>query len=521
MSRVFSRSSGLAPLAARWAAVALLANAWTAARVDAQAAGEDFSEEAAEDAIERNVGDAADALPGYVRTRVAGERPRGFAANAGLGYGYTESLSGAPGSHHRLPFSFALSGHPWRALGVGIHYEGRGDFHQRDDLGRDRGFVGQGSFDVRAAGFVGAGLALGANASMLVFGDDDGLDLGSLSLEATGLVSYLRGGLSLALEAGYRYDRSGTTASPAAIYRAGDRLSLGVSDFDAVLLRVGLGCRRGALEGVGEVRWDLLVGDAAPDLVESPLHVAAAGRYHASAAVQLELAIDVTVSSRPSVANGDPFVVVDPRVAIRAGLDYRFGRARGRRAPVEASSTTEAPPVIDEPREPPPGPVRVLEGVVRDDTGAPVVDALVVARVGEVTIETHTNTDGHFRIDGLSLGEATVDITATQHEPLHFDLGARDLRLPERELTLRTTEARGVLRGLVRDFDGDPVRATIRIEPGGVATQTSEDGSFETDLPPGAYTVTVEARGFQTQSRTVTLSGRQVTIYNVDLREGR
>ena len=63
-----------------------------------------------------------------------------------------------------------------------------------------------------------------------------------------------------------------------------------------------------------------------------------------------------------------------------------------------------------------------------------------------------------------------------------------------------------------------PVTATIRIQPGGRAARTTSDGTFELEVAPGRYTVSVEAPGFQAQSRQLQLYPGQVTIYNVDLR---
>ncbi len=467
---------------------------------------------------EASVGDATDALPGWVRTRVAVDRPTGFAANASVGYGFTESVAGAPGPHHRVPFSLTVSGQPLRFLGVGLRLDGRGDFHPDDGAGRDRGYVGSGALAVRAAGFVAGGLALGANLSVLALGGDDGFDAGATSLEATALATYVRSGLSLAAELGYRLDRSGETSAQSTTYRPGDRLALGISDFDALLVRAGAGYRSGAIEAFGEVSLDVLLGASAPSLGESPIHAAVGGRYHVSPAFQLEAAADVALASRPPSQNGDPFVVVDPRFQVRLAASYRFGRARG-------GADGAEPPPPDEPvraTEPDAPPAeRTIAGTVRDENGAPVIDARVVVRVGDEEHEGYTDAQGAFRIDGVPGGEGTVEIAATHHATRSVPLGEGVEALDDASLVLRTAQAAGVLRGLVRDFEGRPVRAVVRVSPGGVRARAGEDGRFELELEPGSYTVSVEAPGFRSQSRRVVLSDGQVTIYNVDLRGGR
>ena len=99
-----------------------------------------------------------------------------------------------------------------------------------------------------------------------------------------------------------------------------------MSDFDAVLVRLGAGYRHDAIEAFGELAADVLVGGGAPSFARSPLHVSIGGRVHTSSALQIEAVIDVAASTRGAVGNGDtvPFYTIDPRFTLRAGVTYRF-----------------------------------------------------------------------------------------------------------------------------------------------------------------------------------------------------
>ena len=61
----------------------------------------------------------------------------------------------------------------------------------------------------------------------------------------------------------------------------------------------------------------------------------------------------------------------------------------------------------------------------------------------------------------------------------------------------------------------------IRVPGAGVQVDTAPDGSFELDVPPGRYQVSVEATGFRSQRRRVRVEDDGVTILQFDLRPRR
>jgi uncharacterized membrane protein len=85
-------------------------------------------------------------------------------------------------------------------------------------------------------------------------------------------------------------------------------------------------------------------------------------------------------------------------------------------------------------------------------------------------------------------------------------------------ITLRKAVAQdGQLRGLVRSFSGQGVTAKVNVQPGQLEVFCDEQGAFELDLPPGTYTVTIEAEGYLAQKRPVRIRKDGVTVLNADL----
>ena len=75
------------------------------------------------------------------------------------------------------------------------------------------------------------------------------------------------------------------------------------------------------------------------------------------------------------------------------------------------------------------------------------------------------------------------------------------------------------IRGIVRSFDGMPVRATVLVEPGGLRAESGDDGKFSLDAAPGRYTVTVMAPGYATKKQSCAVDAAGITVLNVELRD--
>ena len=76
-------------------------------------------------------------------------------------------------------------------------------------------------------------------------------------------------------------------------------------------------------------------------------------------------------------------------------------------------------------------------------------------------------------------------------------------RPPTSAIALEAAIPPAQIRGLVRDFLGKPVAATVVIEPLGTTATVAADGSFAIDVKPGAYDVSITAKGYAPQKRKV------------------
>jgi hypothetical protein len=167
-----------------------------------------------------------------------------------------------------------------------------------------------------------------------------------------------------------------------------------------------------------------------------------------------------------------------------------------------------------------------VSGTLLDDRGEPLPEATVMLRVagGEVR-DAITDAHGHYTFQWVPLGPATAEVTATGFEDQTWviDVKAAMPIEPPRALTPKADT--GVLRGLIRTFQSEPLRAQIvvRDRRGRTAAtrDSAADGSFEIDLLPGAYEVTISAKGYRTHQRSVKVEGNVVSILNVDMPEAK
>jgi hypothetical protein len=101
----------------------------------------------------------------------------------------------------------------------------------------------------------------------------------------------------------------------------------------------------------------------------------------------------------------------------------------------------------------------------------------------------------------------------------------REHAAPQPPQALSAQSGLGYLRGLIRTFRSEPLRAQIVVrDQRGKTTASREsaaDGVFEIELPPGSYRVTISAAGYDTHSRNVQIEGNAVSILNVDMHESK
>jgi hypothetical protein len=441
------------------------------------------------------VGSGAWAMPSLGRVLVASESETGVDAALVGGWGATEDVLGVGDSHQRAEGSVALAGRPLSWLTFAGRLDGRWDHHLLAG-NDDQSAVGEARLAVRGDTSVAPGLALGLAAMVFV----PGSDAPSLVFDATtgdvrALGSYTLEGvpLTLALDLGWRFDRTARAAPRPIPFGRGDLVSLGASDSDALLLSGGALVHLDETELFAEVSADLLL--FANALGGSPVRVGVGVRTPIVAdLLSFYASAEALVSGRLAVDPSAVLTPVEPRVTLRVGLVLS---PRAGPAAVVRDDDAAWPPRV--------------EGRVLDPSGSPLAGA-TVRPVGATAPTATTQADGRFVLEGVH-GDTPLEVVAEGY--VTTTLAPREGVV---EATLERALPSGALRGLVRGVGARSVHATILVEPGGAQAETDADGVFELALAPGRYEVTIDAPGYQRQERTVEVEVGGVTVINADLR---
>ncbi len=464
------------------------------------------------------LGAAWHGTPGYFRVPVVAAAQPGALLTGGLGYGFTEGQSAAPGGHHRVQgrVGAALSPLPWLDLALGTNV--RHDRHADDGLGPDQGTVLDSDLHAQAGTRVGSDFHLGgALGAAFLRGDSLASSLQNPRVDFLLLAAYVprHQPFSAGILAGYRHDLTAGVAREPGRYRAGDRLSLAVSEFDAVPLGVGGAYRIGATELLSELSADVLVGKRAPRLLESPLRFTAGARQRLAEELSLRVVADTSLSARPPVGVNDPLLPVEPRFQLLVSMAYQWSPAV---AAAPAPPPEPAPPA--KPRLEAPAALASLEVRVTTLEGYPLSDATVELLQGEAVLGVPHGELERYGLERVAPGEAVLRVSAarlsTHTQPIVLRAGAPLVV----DVKLAPALPTGQVRGLVRSFSGAGLRARVRIEPLGKETQTDAGGTFQLDVPPGTYEVVVEAAGHAAQRRQVRVQEDGVVILNADLLRG-
>jgi hypothetical protein len=453
-----------------------------------------------------------------VNRRVIDSGPRAtpFTAGLGSGYGYTESVLGQQDRHHRLLGSLLLEGAPLDWLGLGLRLDGRYDRHGFGQGPSDDGWIGEPRLYARADRALSPTLSGGLRATLFFPGAQaPSWTPGATSADLLALITHADRRLKVSGNAGYRLDRSARSAMNPSQYMPGDRLALGVSDFDAVLLGAGASYDVGDWQLFGEWSWDALVGSGAPSASRWPMRLGAGGRTPVSRSMDLEVMLEASPSGRPSMAAGDPLVPVPTRLAVMAGLLLPLGGDQPR----------PPAPTIERPVAKGPAPVPTVS-VTLTATGLLPADATVVLERPGDNRSFADDGEGHFTLSDVAPGPATVVVRAGGHEDSRTPVQLRPGEPAAVEVALIRKLPSGQIRGTVRSFQGRGVAATVQVtadagQSAPIPQLRSEGGRFQLDVPPGRYQVLIEAPGHSPQTRSVVVEKNGVTVLNVDLRPER
>lgn len=466
------------------------------------------------------LGAGARAVPGHFRVPVVAAASPGMRLAGAVGYGFIESQVDAPGTHHRIGGRAAAGVTLVRGLDLALGTTLRHDRHSASDArGSDQGSILSSELCARAGrAFADLHLGLGLSASF-PGGTAVARSLQNPALDAQLLAAYVPEGAAwrLAMLAGLRYDRSASAMSDPRAYRAGDRLALGVSEFNAIPLGIGAGYRTGATEWTAEVSGDWLVGAGAPSLSRSPWRLSAGALHGLAEGVALTWVTETALSARPPTGSEDPLSPIEPRFQVLVGLAYRLldwdAAPAAVARPVTAPAFTRPAAAIP---AAPAAPASLQVNVMTAD-GYPLSDATVELELGQATLMVSHENLARYRLPEVPAGVATLRISAprlqSHVQSIRLESGAPLIV----DVQLEAAPQSGQLQGLVRSFGGRRLQAHIRIEPIGVELSTDAAGAFLMDVAPGRYEVVIEAVGHETQRRQVVVKPEGVVVINADL----
>ena len=472
------------------------------------------------------------AMPGGLHAPSAETLPKGAVQVFTLGgFGWRSGLLADNHRFGRGIGNLAVAFGATDFLSIGLSLDGRYDKHFGLAPSGDDGYVGDPHLIVRL-GKASGNMRFGGQLGVWVPGKDAPSVAGSaISVDARGLVSLKAGPGLLSFSAGFRLDNSAKSADPERLSLQ-DRVSLGVSEFHAVIGGVNLMIPSGKLWFGAEGSIDVFVGKGDTPMGGTEAHSAPGPliRFGASAGYhitdQWSVLAFVEGSKVPSIdaadvaANDVKLIAYEPMITGGLGVAGRFG------GPKKTGGSFVPHDPVD---------ITVIEkadvtGEVVDETGKPVAGAKVdiVAKTG--TSSGTTDDKGVYTVTGVPIGktekgvttldagvEVKVNVDGKKPAATTVTLVKGANTVPK--LTLEAVLPPGQLRAIVRTAGtGKPlVGATITIEPGGVTATSGAEGKFEVDLPPGTYKIKATAPGLAPQELDVTIDPNGVAIKNIEL----
>jgi hypothetical protein len=207
-------------------------------------------------------------------------------------------------------------------------------------------------------------------------------------------------------------------------------------------------------------------------------------------------------------------VLVEPRFSagLAAALAFPWEVEQAESSPLEQPAELEA-------QSPPPS--AAVRGRVQSSGGSGIAGATVELRGGTEPRRVVADAGGDFAVDDLAPGSYQMSVTAEGWTAYEGSIELRAGANPPLELALKRELPQAQIRGTVRSFGGAPLKASILVPALRIEQSSREDGTFELDVAPGEYAITVKAKGFQSQTRRARVEQNGVAILIVELQPDR
>jgi hypothetical protein len=489
------------------------------------------------------------AMPGGIHVPDAETLPKGAVEVVTLdGYGYRKGLLGPGHTLTRALGSLAIGYGVHDLVTIGLSLDGRYDRHSGPT---DDGYVGDPHILVRAAKAAGT-TRFGGQLGIWVPGKDAPSIAGSaISVDVRGLISLPAGPGLLSFEAGFRLDNSAKSVDQPEKLSLQDRVSLGVSDYNAFFGGAHLVIPAGKAWVGAEASLDAFLGSAPAtagavtaghaELTDGKLSFrgGVSGGFHINdqwgVLAFLELAKVPYVTTAQVMDGNIPLIPYEPVVTFGLGLAAQFGGPhKALLAPEHFCDIANDDKSVEAcPGDPI---VAKISGVVQDDAGKPIVGAKVAIKLKNTQPSTATDSTGaygvevglgkvyhtHFHGDVTRVEETTAQIDVEVDGKKPATKSIEKLAQGENKVEPIKLESQlppGQLRGVVHSLPAGKAvaKAVVTVTPGDKKIETAGDGTFSIDLAPGVYKISVKAAGFATQELDVTIDANGVTIKNIDL----
>lgn len=473
------------------------------------------------------------ALPGGLHVAAADDVPAGQVVISALaGFGYRKGLLGPAHRFGRGIGDLAVAFAPIPHLALALALDGRYDRHYGLAPSGDDGYVGDPRLLARYT-LTSGSVHVGGQVGVWVPGKTAPSVAGSaISVDARAFATLAAGPGRLSLDVGYRLDNSARSVDDLARLSLQDRVSLGVSDFNEVFggVRYAIPVAAGKAYVGLEASIEAFVGSSSTAaLAEGSqlLRGTVTAGYRVAPEWTLMAFVEGVkspgIESSQITAGAIPIVPYEPVLTGGVGLQAHFGGPhRGATSTVTANVHPRDVEIVE---------YADVTGQVGDDTGGPVVGATVTITLKDHTGTGATDEKGVYAVTKLPIGRTVGGATTLDDAAAAISVEV-DGKKPGRatmvlakganlvpKIVLDPVLPPGQLRGIVKSLaSGKPIpNAQITVTPGGMTITSGVDGTFQLDLAPGSYRITVTAPNLAKQELDVTIDPNGVSLKNIDM----